>query len=162
MTSVAIGVEAAPLRYGGFWRRWVAFMVDRFLLGLVVAPCVLVIFAPMIHLDRVMEDPDGLIPALAPMLGLILLMVPVIFAVLWLYYAWLHSSSRQATLGQMLMGLKVTDLEGRRITFAKASARYFAHIVTNLTLGLGYVCAAFTRRKQALHDLIVGTLVVRS
>lgn len=162
MTTVAVGVEAVSLRYGGFWRRWVAFMIDRFLLGLIVGPCVLLILAPALHLETAMEDPDQMLPLLLPLMGLILMIVATAFLVMWLYYAFLHSSGRQATLGMMAMGLKLTDLEGHRITFARASARYFAHIVTNLTFGIGYVCAAFTSRKQALHDLIVGTLVVRT
>ncbi|MDX6593454.1 MAG: hypothetical protein QOJ13_2650 [Gaiellales bacterium] len=65
-----------------------------------------------------------------------------------------------ATLGRRALGIKVTDVEGNRITFARATGRYFAKILSALTLLIGYIMAAFTARKQALHDLIAGTLVV--
>jgi uncharacterized RDD family membrane protein YckC len=56
----------------------------------------------------------------------------------------------------------VTDLEGRRITFARASARYFSKIITGLIpFGIGYMMAGFTEKKQALHDIIAGCLVLR-
>ena len=79
----------------------------------------------------------------------------------WIYEASMESSSKQATLGKMALGLKVTDESGRRISFARASARYFGKILSRMTLLIGYIMAGFTARKQALHDLIAGTLVVR-
>jgi uncharacterized RDD family membrane protein YckC len=74
----------------------------------------------------------------------------------------MESSSRQATVGKMTLGLKVTDLAGRRISFARASGRYFAKYVSSMTLLIGYIMAGFTERKQALHDIIAGTLVIRT
>jgi uncharacterized RDD family membrane protein YckC len=55
----------------------------------------------------------------------------------------------------------VTDLEGRRIGFGRATGRYFAKILSSLTLFIGYLMAGFTEKKQALHDMIAGTLVLR-
>jgi uncharacterized RDD family membrane protein YckC len=80
----------------------------------------------------------------------------------WIYEASLESSSYQATLGKMALGLKVTDLEGRRISFARATGRHFAKILSGMILLIGYIIAGFSTRKQALHDMIAGTLVVRS
>ena len=80
----------------------------------------------------------------------------------WVYEASLESSSRQATLGKMALGLKVTDEYSRRITFARASARYFSKILSRMVFFVGYIMAGFTARKQALHDMIAGTLVVRT
>ncbi len=79
----------------------------------------------------------------------------------WLYFALMESSSRQATLGKMLVGIMVTDLDGGRISFGRATGRHFAMILSALTCYIGFVMAAFTERKQALHDMIAGTLVVR-
>jgi uncharacterized RDD family membrane protein YckC len=74
----------------------------------------------------------------------------------------MESSSHQGTLGKMALGLIVTDLEGRRINFARASGRYFAKIITGLIpLGIGYMMAGFTEKKQALHDMIASCLVLR-
>ena len=79
----------------------------------------------------------------------------------WLYFALMESSEMQATVGKMALGLYVTDLEGRRVSFGKATARFFGKILSTMTLGIGYIMAGFTVRKQALHDLIAGCLVLR-
>ena len=78
----------------------------------------------------------------------------------WLYYALMESSPQQATLGKMALGIVVTDLDGRRISFGKASIRHWSKILSYLILLIGYIMAGFTARKQALHDLIAGTLVI--
>lgn len=78
----------------------------------------------------------------------------------WLYFAIMESSSKQATLGKMAMKIKVTDLEGNRISFSRATGRYFAKILSMMIFFIGYIMAAFTEKKQALHDMIAGTLVV--
>lgn len=79
----------------------------------------------------------------------------------WFYYAIMESSPKQATLGKMAMEIYVADLDGNRITFAKATGRYFAKILSGLVLLVGYIMAAFTDKKQALHDKLAGTLVLQ-
>jgi len=73
----------------------------------------------------------------------------------------MESSKFSGTLGKMAIGIKVTDMEGNRISFARATGRYFARIVTNLTMLIGYIMAGFTEKKQALHDILANCLVVR-
>ena len=79
-----------------------------------------------------------------------------------LYYPVQESSAAQATLGKRALGLKVTTLDGQRIGVGRALGRFFAKILSSLILMVGYIMAAFTEKKQALHDMIAGTLVVRS
>jgi uncharacterized RDD family membrane protein YckC len=80
----------------------------------------------------------------------------------WLYFAGMESSARQATFGKSVMSLRVANYEGRRISFGHATGRFFAKIVSGMIpLAIGYIMAAFTEKKQALHDLIAGTLVLR-
>ena len=79
----------------------------------------------------------------------------------WLYAALLESSSYQATLGKMALGLKVIALEGHRISFARATGRHFAKILSLLMFLIGFIMVGFTRRKQGLHDMLAGTLVIR-
>lgn len=79
----------------------------------------------------------------------------------WLYSAVMESSPAQATLGKMAMGIKVTDLDGGPISFGRATGRHFGKIISGLLLLIGYIMAAFTERKQALHDIMAGCLVVR-
>ena len=80
--------------------------------------------------------------------------------VTWLYTSILQSSSRQATVGKMALGLIITDLDGNRISFARASGRYLATFLTNLTFGIGYLMVIWTKRKQTLQDKVAGTVVI--
>jgi uncharacterized RDD family membrane protein YckC len=73
----------------------------------------------------------------------------------------MESSSKQATLGKMYVGLQVTDMAGNRISFTRALVRHIAEILSYLTFFIGYIISGFTTQKQALHDLIAGTLVVK-
>jgi uncharacterized RDD family membrane protein YckC len=80
----------------------------------------------------------------------------------WLYFAYLESGEKQATWGKQALGIYVTDLAGQRVTFGRATGRFFAKIVTGLIpLGIGFIMAGFTERRQALHDMIASTLVLR-
>jgi uncharacterized RDD family membrane protein YckC len=79
----------------------------------------------------------------------------------WLYEAFMESSSYQATLGKMICGMKVTDLNGSRISFERATGRHFAKWLSAIILCIGYIMVGLTERKQGLHDLLAGTLVQR-
>jgi uncharacterized RDD family membrane protein YckC len=88
----------------------------------------------------------------------------VIFVVvsLWLYFALLESSPRQGTLAKMLLRERVTDLDGNRITFERASVRHFAMYMSLVTpLLIGFLMAFWTKRRQALHDYVSSTLVTK-
>ncbi|MDD4170507.1 MAG: RDD family protein [Desulfotomaculaceae bacterium] len=78
----------------------------------------------------------------------------------WLYFALMESSSYQGTLGKMAIGIKVTDLNGNKLTFGRATGRYFGKLISSLIFMIGYVMAGFTKKKQALHDIMAGCLVV--
>ncbi len=78
----------------------------------------------------------------------------------WLYSSLLESSSWQATVGKKLIGLRVTDLNGYRISFGKATGRYFGKILSSMICLVGFIMVAFTEKQQALHDQLAGTLVV--
>jgi len=146
----------SAVRYGGFWIRFVAVIIDAVIVNVVVWP-VSAIFALVIGVA------GGAVSM--PRMGVHLVNLIVVWALSalgnWLYEAGMESSSRQATLGKMALGLKVTDLEGRRISFARATGRHFAKIVSGAILAIGFIMAGFTDRKQALHDMIAGTLVQR-
>ncbi len=78
----------------------------------------------------------------------------------WLYFALMESSVKQGTLGKMALGIIVTDANGNRISFGRATGRYFGKIISGAILCIGYIMAGFTEKKQALHDMIAGCLVV--
>ena len=76
------------------------------------------------------------------------------------YYAAFHASSKQATLGKMAVGIKVVRTDGTRISMGRGVGRYFGFMLSSLIMGIGLLMAAFTERKQGLHDVICDTLVV--
>tara|TARA_B100001245_G_C22536040_1_gene269160 strand:- start:219 stop:485 length:267 start_codon:yes stop_codon:yes gene_type:complete len=78
----------------------------------------------------------------------------------WIYFAVMESSPTQGTLGKMAIGIKVTDLEGSRISFGRASGRHFGKLISGLILQMGFVMVAFTKKKQGLHDKMASCLVV--
>jgi uncharacterized RDD family membrane protein YckC/Tfp pilus assembly major pilin PilA len=134
--------------YGGFWRRVGASFIDS-----------LILYAVMFVVILAMAIGETGNEADSAAAGLWVMLASNVFA--WLYSALLESSSRQATLGKMAFGIRVTDLDGQRIGFGRATGRYFAKWISGFTLGVGFVMAGFTQRRQALHDKIAGTLVLR-
>jgi uncharacterized RDD family membrane protein YckC len=154
-----------PSAYAGFWLRFLAYLIDSVVAGIVFGIFALLVVAIVgvgyfRTLFEAMNGEDPTFPMAA--VALILLASAVSVVATWLYYAWMESSEYQGTLGKMALGLIVTDLPGRRITFARASGRFFAKMITGLIpLGIGYIMAGFTEKKQALHDMIASCLVLR-
>ena len=140
------------LVYAGFWLRVVAIFVD----GLILLPLSLVSFGFSYASNAATDNTVKLTIALASFAYSILLLI-----VQWLYFSLQESSATQATLGKRLLGLQVTDREGKRIGFGRASGRYFGKLVSALTLYIGFMMAGWTERRQALHDMMTDTLVVR-
>lgn len=89
----------------------------------------------------------------------LLVVIPTL--VNWLYHAIMESSAKQATLGKLLLKIRVTDLDGQRISLGKATARHFSKTISTLALLIGFLMAGWTKKKQALHDKIAKCLVVR-
>ncbi len=154
---VSYAAPVAAVRYGGFWMRFVAALIDGILVQLVVFPVAAVLGA-MIGLAGGAVDMPGI------GIHMVRFIIGGTIGLLggWIYEAAMESSSKQATLGKMALGLKVTDLERRRISFARASGRHFAKLISGMIFLVGYIMAGFTQRKQALHDMIAGTLVQRT
>lgn len=134
--------------FGGFWRRFGASVVDSVILYFPQAIAKVMLGIPLWSAGDETSFGAELLVNLG---GLVLY---------WLYSGLLESSSRQATLGQQVLGLRIMDLEGRRITFARASGRYFAQIFSVLLCGVGYLFNLWTSRRQTLHDLIAGCVAV--
>jgi uncharacterized RDD family membrane protein YckC len=134
------------LRYGGFFRRLAARLVDGFL-TLLAAAASFLLFREILGFSPVHAGPP-------------LSFYPYLFVFYLFYHALLESSSLQASLGKILLGLKVTDPEGQRISFRRALWRAFFYQLHGPFL-IGLFLAAFTPRKQALHDYAAATLVVR-
>ena len=80
----------------------------------------------------------------------------------WLYFALMESSNKQATVGKIALNLRVTDMAGNRVSFARATGRYFGKYLSGMIFLIGFLMAAFTSKKQALHDVLADTLVIKN
>jgi uncharacterized RDD family membrane protein YckC len=147
--------------YAGFWLRFVAFIIDAIILGIVGTMITLPFMVPF-GLRSVLRGHGPMGPEdFFPMMGT-LLRVSLIRTVLnYLYYALMESSAWQATVGKKALGLYVTDMTGRRISFGRATGRFFGKIISAMILFIGFIMAGFTEKKQALHDMMAGCLVLR-
>jgi uncharacterized RDD family membrane protein YckC len=157
---------ASNVTYAGFWLRFVAHLVDNLLVGFVAVALFIPFFVLMGGAAILVSFPrDGGHPEpaqVAAFLALIFSFVGIAIILQWLYYAYLESGEKQATWGKQMLCLYVTDLSGNRISFGRASGRFFAKMITALIpLWIGYIMAGFTERRQALHDMIASCLVLR-
>lgn len=148
-TQIPAPVQAVPVtvQYAGFWLRLVADLIDTIIFWIINYFIDLAAgFQPLGRNDEIQY---------------------IIWVFLWgtivnwLYYALMESFGTQATLGKMALGLKVTDLNGNRISFSRATGRHFAKWLSVLIFSIGFFMIAFTEKKQGLHDMIAGTLVVK-
>jgi len=156
----AAAVPVPRFRYSGFWKRLLALIID----GFVFTPVAVVLFASTGIFGIILHpDPDRDFGAvLAAMVGVtILAMFLLLVAGHWLYYTLMESSRYQATLGKIVVGAIVTDLNGNRISFARANGRFFGKWISGVIFDIGFLMAAFTEKKQALHDILAGCLVIQ-
>ncbi len=160
IAAAAESHRAAPC-YAGFWRRFFSFGIDVIFVSIVVTGADAVL-GFILGID--VKTTGGIQAAVrveirqvaAAFLGMM-----VDSAILWLYWALFESSALQATLGKMALGIQVTNLHGNPISFARATGRYFGKIISGLILCIGFMMAGWTEKKQALHDIMAGTLVVK-
>jgi uncharacterized RDD family membrane protein YckC len=148
---------AAPLggvRYGGFWIRVVAAIIDGIIVQVVVMPLSFMARGVTGAAGMMGGIPHAGLPLLGGLLGAVIGMFGG-----WLYEALMESSSRQATVGKMIFGMKVTDLSGNRISFGRATGRHFGKWISAMILCIGFIMVGLSERKQGLHDMLAGTLV---
>ena len=148
--STAGAIPTAPIKYAGFWIRWVAVTVD----GLILA---VPIFILQIALVALMSSPGseassaGTAGAIARLLGIL---------VGWIYFS-LMTYYKGATLGKMMVGITVKSDDFQKLSFGRVLLREtIGKFVSTIILGIGYIIAGVTQRKQALHDKFAHSVVV--
>lgn len=171
--------------YAGFWLRFAAYLIDYVLMTMVTCPLGIAFGVVAALAEGGASSPAGGGPVANAMTAVLYF---ISFVGTWLYYALMECSGWQGTVGKKVLNLRVTDLDGGRVGFGKASGRFFSRLVALVPLVLGgalvyvtesvailvvmmivtlviafggYIMAAFTERKQALHDLMAGTLVLQ-
>ena len=153
----AAPVQGGDVVYAGFWKRVAAYCIDSVIVG-IVGGVIAMVLGMVVGLGMV-----GAGDSAAAGVGMIMLQLMtnlVSIALSAAYYAGFHASAGMATLGKMAVGIKVVRPNGDRLSMGRAIGRYFATILSTLTLCIGYIMAGFTERKQGLHDIICDTLVV--
>lgn len=136
--------------YAGFWERFAAAMVDTCLSGL--ANLLIGFIFGLILTTGGVNVGGSRAQAFCYLLGLL---------VIALYYILMESSSNRATYGKQWLGLEVTNLSFNQISLGQGAGRYFGRWISALILGIGYLMQPFNTKKQALHDMMAGTVVVK-
>ena len=146
LATVPKPVVKTDILYAGFWRRLLAYLIDGVVLGAVglIVGLIAVTVAPSDSMFLTGVNAGRITAAIA-----------------WAYFAVLESSPARGTLGKFALELYVSDVHGDPISFWRASFRYWFKYLSWLIVGMGWLMAAFTPRKQALHDMLAGTLVLR-
>lgn len=147
-------VSGGRVVYAGFWKRAAASFIDSFVVGIVAGMVGMVFGLLMVA----MMGSGGFDEGLAVVLQIVNQLVALGLGAT--YFGWMHSSTMQASVGKLAVGIKVVRGDGSRISFARGFGRYFAYMLSTLTIGIGLIMAGFTERKRALHDMICDTLVV--
>ena len=165
------------ISYAGFWKRFLAHILDRIILGFVLG----VLFIPIwifgllnFVINQENTNCEEFVSvsfnpqwnddvSIAMITAFIVIAIVISFiglVVEWLYFAFMESSTKQATFGKTIVGIKVVDYNGNKISFGQATGRYFGKILSGLIFGVGFLMAGFTKKKQALHDILASCLVV--
>lgn len=151
ISSAVPGVQSAEQGltvYAGFWKRLAAFIIDW-----VIVYAVSLVFGFSLGISfNYSPGGEGVADFFSGLLGII---------ITWVYFALMESSKKQGTVGKMALGIKVTDMNGSRISFGRATGRHFAKYISTLILFIGFMMIAFTSKKQGLHDILAKCLVVK-
>ena len=163
-TAIAATPAEKPLEYAGFWRRWVAYIIDQLILAIpkwILCAVWGIQFLGVFDFSNCCSgdfefdmNKLGALILSAIWLGMLMYLIELI------YYALFESSRKQATPGKMALGIIVTDSQHQRITFGRSLGRNLGKIVSSLILNIGYIIAGLSAKKQALHDMMADCLVV--
>jgi uncharacterized RDD family membrane protein YckC len=168
MSTATATPPTTTATYASFGRRFVALIIDGIIIGVIQSIVITPILALLgFGIASEIADGGGNMDEAAAigMIGAVIATIGSVFLISWaisiFYYAIMESSKAQGSVGKLAMGIKVTDMNGERITFAKGLIRAIGKIISQMILFIGYIMAAFTEKKQGLHDMIASTLVVK-
>ncbi len=148
---------ATYTRYASFWERLAAYLLDGLIVGVPMYIIMMIVMVPLS--TTITADPESANLGLFFTVYILFIILSVV--AMWLYFAYFESSEKQATIGKQAVGLKVTDLNGNRVSFGKASGRFFGKYLSMIIIYIGFIMVAFTDKKQGLHDMVAGTLVYK-
>jgi uncharacterized RDD family membrane protein YckC len=150
------GAFGQPLRYAEYMQRVAAALLDGLFTGLMTCIPTVGLIAVLVGLAGNDSDARSMAVFSGQACGqLVSLLIGAT------YYVCLETSTKQGTWGKQIVGLKVTDMQGNRITVGRAIGRYFAKLLNIFTCGIGLLMPLFTEKKQTLHDMIAGCLALK-
>ena len=152
-----VPASALSPNYAGFWWRVLAAILDGVLMAIVLLPI-------SVALDFIFGlGQYGSSRTATPQIAIVAVGINIViqYGTHIAYYGLMESSRHQATLGKLACGLYVTDIVGARVSLGKAMCRYLASLLSGIILCVGYLMGAFTQKKQCLHDILCGTLVIK-
>lgn len=147
-------------QYAGFWIRVAAKLVDSFILSFILM-VVMGLLAGGLHLSGMQIAPDQT-PGSPPPTGFIILIIAyyVLAIGLQIFYSIYLTGKYGATWGKMAVGIRVVGEDGSRVSYARSTGRFFAEWLSGMTMGIGYIIAAFDSEKRSLHDHVCATRVI--
>jgi uncharacterized RDD family membrane protein YckC len=152
------------VQYAGFWWRFLAYLIDSIIITFVswifLIPVLAIFGISLYSLKQSGFDSDDPEMFIGPFILVIATMALISTVAQWLYFSLMESSKHQGTVGKLLLKIKVTHTSGNRITFARATGRYFGKILSVMPY-LGYIMAGFIGHKQALHDILSNCHVIK-
>jgi uncharacterized RDD family membrane protein YckC len=159
--------DVQGFKYAEFVDRVASYLIDYVILQILIMIAMIILFVPFFIILAVLgaslegnEDLQGAVLTITMLIGFGIITL-ILIAISWFYYAMQDSSEKQGTLGKQFMKLKVTDYDGNRINFTKASVRFFATFLNSFIFSLGYLFPLFTEKKQTLHDMVAGVVVLK-
>lgn len=147
--------------YAGFWLRFLSYWIDFLLLfplGLIIQgmlgnnPFAVFSVQTLSEAQKLQSSPNQLASVFAS----------IAVGIAYFFIFWVHYDG--ATPGKKLLGIKIIRENGEKITYPVAIIRYIGFLLSSATIfffGLGFLWVIWDKKKQALHDKIAGTLVVR-
>jgi uncharacterized RDD family membrane protein YckC len=153
-----IAAEIGPP--GGFWIRFVAYLIDGLIVSVIGAVLAGILVAAVVLSGEPIDDSED-----SPFIIVgVVVLASVLVVINWLYEALMTSSPRGATLGKQALDLRIVRFDGTQLSFGRATARHFLKVLITplVPLFIGYLMAAFTARKRALHDVLADTLVIHA
>ena len=151
--------QHSPTIYAGFWERFAAVLIDGIILWVLGHFLGMIFGSPTQQELLAINEEEGFSSAVTT--SYFSMSNSFSLVLNWLYFALMVSGPWQATLGKRALGIKVTGMQGNRISFLNATGRYFATILSAIILLIGYLMMLWDPQKQTLHDKLAGTLVVK-
>jgi len=159
-------MEQVDKKYAGFWWRFLAIIIDGLIVGviqwIIIAPILAAVglgVASTVTSGDMEMDSAAAVGMVGAVIGAVMVTWLLTAVAGWLYFALMESSKFQGTIGKLALGIVVTDMDGNKVSFGKATGRYFGKIISGIILYVGFMMAGFTEKKQGLHDILAGTLV---